>query len=233
MALFVALGGTAYATTAFNGKLIQNGTITGKKLKKDTLGGRQVKESRLGKVPSATRADSAGAADTAKSATTATSATNANNALTAQTAETLGPFGPDVFARASQIEVRGPFETDPNTGIDQDFFYFPEVDFTVRTPRAPNKPGINGLVQLKHTDLTKRMILHIHTPSFDSASEFLEGGESGVNYLVNHTAGEEDKDFLDLTVFSLVTDLVVRIECVADDSVANMPVTCVAFKNKP
>ena len=80
LALFVALGGTGYAATAINGKLIKNGTISGKKLKRNTLGARQVKESRLGKVPAARRADSAGVADTANSAATATSATSAGGA---------------------------------------------------------------------------------------------------------------------------------------------------------
>lgn len=239
VALFVALGGTAYAAGTINGKEIQNGTIAGKKLKKDGVGGKQVKESTLGTVPSATRSASAGTADTAKSAATATDAANATNAvsaksaLAAQTAATLGAFGPEAFARASQIEVRGPFETDPLTGTDQDFFHFPGIDFTIRTPRAPNAPGSAGLVQLVHPDLGKRMILHIRTPSYEVAREFQEGGESGINWPVNHTGAEEEEDFIELTAFSLETGLVVRIECVADDSVAGVPVTCVAIKSKP
>lgn len=238
LALFVALGGTAYAATAINGKLIQNGTIAGKKLKKDTLGGKQVLESSLGTVASASHADSAGSAETAKSATvaasatTATSAANALTAQTAKTAETLGSFGPGAFAQASQIEVRGPFETDPTTGTDQTFFYFPEIDFAVKTPRAPNAPGINGLVELQHSDATKPIILHVHAANFESATEYLEGG-SGINYPVNNTGPSDEKDFLDLTVFAPAANLVVRIECVADDNVADMPVTCMAIKSRP
>lgn len=73
VALFVALGGAAYAATSINGKNIENGTITGSKLKKHTLTGTQINESKLGSVPHATHADSA------TNATTATTATNATD----------------------------------------------------------------------------------------------------------------------------------------------------------
>jgi hypothetical protein len=87
VALFVALGGTAYAATSINGKNIQNGTITGaklknntitgSKLKNNTLTGTQINESKLGTVPQATHAGSATNATNATNATTATTATNA------------------------------------------------------------------------------------------------------------------------------------------------------------
>jgi hypothetical protein len=80
LALFVALGGTTYAATSINGKNIKKGTISGKALKSNTLTGTQIKESKLGKVPSATHADSAGSATSATSATTATAAGTALNA---------------------------------------------------------------------------------------------------------------------------------------------------------
>lgn len=80
LALFVALGGTGYAATAINGKLIKHNTVAGTKLKKDTLGAREIKESKLATVPRASRADSASAADRATSASTATSAASATNA---------------------------------------------------------------------------------------------------------------------------------------------------------
>lgn len=88
LALFVALGGTGYAATSINGKLIKSNTVTGKKLKKDTLGAREIKESKLAKVPRATRADVAGVAERAASANTATSAGTARRADTAASATT-------------------------------------------------------------------------------------------------------------------------------------------------
>jgi hypothetical protein len=67
IALIVALGGTSYAAVKVNGKDIKKGTVSGAALKKNTLGGTQINESKIGKVPSAVVADSAGtAADAAK-----------------------------------------------------------------------------------------------------------------------------------------------------------------------
>jgi hypothetical protein len=108
LALFVALGGAAYAGTTINGSSIKNGsigggklkneTITANKLKKGTLTGAQIapgsitsssiNESTLGIVPSAQNATTAGTATKAKSATTAGTATTATSATTAKSAET-------------------------------------------------------------------------------------------------------------------------------------------------
>src|SRR3712207_5498481 len=63
VALFVALGGTGYAAVKVNGKNIKNRTVTAKKFKKNTLTGRQIRESKLGSVPKAGRATSAGTAN--------------------------------------------------------------------------------------------------------------------------------------------------------------------------
>jgi len=69
ISLFVALGGVGYAAAtigsaqiknnSIRGKDIRNGTIRGKDVRNNTLTGADVLESRLGKVPSASRADSA------------------------------------------------------------------------------------------------------------------------------------------------------------------------------
>ncbi len=55
VALFVALGGSAYAlgTGVIDGREVKNYSLTGKDVKKDGIGGVTVKESRLGTVPSA------------------------------------------------------------------------------------------------------------------------------------------------------------------------------------
>jgi hypothetical protein len=108
LALFLALGGAAYAGTKINGSSIKNGsigggklkneTITANKLKKGTITGAQIapasitsssiNESTLGTVPSAQNANTAGTATKAKSATTAGTATSATAATTAKSAET-------------------------------------------------------------------------------------------------------------------------------------------------
>jgi hypothetical protein len=53
IALFVALGGSAYAAVVITGKNVKNYSLTGKDVKKNGLGGVTVKESRLATVPSA------------------------------------------------------------------------------------------------------------------------------------------------------------------------------------
>lgn len=72
LALFVALGGTVYAASSINGKLVKKNSLPGNRIKKNTVTGTQVKESTLGQVPSAL------AAETAKTATTANPAAYAH-----------------------------------------------------------------------------------------------------------------------------------------------------------
>lgn len=59
LALFVALGGSAYAALKIDSGDIKNRSIKGIDVAKNTLGGAQVKESKLGKVPNAATADNA------------------------------------------------------------------------------------------------------------------------------------------------------------------------------
>lgn len=81
LALFTALGGSAYAAGVINGKSLKDRSVPGKKLKKNAVTGAEVNEAKLGRVPLAT---SARAAD---------SATRAGNAAT------LGGLGADAFLR--------------------------------------------------------------------------------------------------------------------------------------
>jgi hypothetical protein len=106
LALFIALGGAAYAGTKINGNSIKNGSIGGGKLKSDTITANKLRkgtitgtqiapgsissssidESTLGTVPSAQSATTAGTANKADSAGTADSAKSAERAKTADTA---------------------------------------------------------------------------------------------------------------------------------------------------
>lgn len=68
LALFVALGGGAYAAVSLDknsvtSKHIKNKTVKGKDIKPDTVGGKQVNESKLGQVPSALNANNADTLD--------------------------------------------------------------------------------------------------------------------------------------------------------------------------
>jgi hypothetical protein len=114
LALFAALGGSAYAASQINGNNIvkhsiganklKNETITSKQVKKNSLNSSVIDLSTLATVPSAqtavtansattantaTSAGSANSAGSAEHANSADSATNANHAATAGDAETL------------------------------------------------------------------------------------------------------------------------------------------------
>jgi hypothetical protein len=60
LALFVAIGGSAYATVTISGSSIANHSIAGRKLINNTLTGTQIKESRLATVPHAANANTVG-----------------------------------------------------------------------------------------------------------------------------------------------------------------------------
>lgn len=98
IALIVALGGTAVAAKSLvdGNKLIKKRSLSGSRLKANTLTGTEIRESKLGKVPTAAKADSATkatAADTATKATTADAATNATHATNADTATNATNLG--------------------------------------------------------------------------------------------------------------------------------------------
>ncbi len=59
IALFLALGGGAYALT-ITGAQVRDGSLTGKDIRRNSLTGREVRESSLGKVPRARVADRVG-----------------------------------------------------------------------------------------------------------------------------------------------------------------------------
>jgi hypothetical protein len=78
IALAVALGGTAWAATLPRNSVgtaqLKRNAVTSIKVRNNSLTGADIVESRLGRVPSATRANTATSATTADSATTANSA---------------------------------------------------------------------------------------------------------------------------------------------------------------
>jgi hypothetical protein len=102
IALVFAMSGTAVAASKLvsGDKLIKKASLSGNRLKKDTVTGTQIKESTLGKVPSATAADTAASATKATNADNATNASHAVSADTAAKADKLGSVGPDVFGTA-------------------------------------------------------------------------------------------------------------------------------------
>jgi hypothetical protein len=96
IALFIALGGAAYAGTKINGKTIVNKSIGGGKLKNETITANKIKKGTItsaqiapGSINSTQiNVNSLTTVPSATTATTATSATTATTATTAKTAET-------------------------------------------------------------------------------------------------------------------------------------------------
>lgn len=105
LALVFSLSGTAYAVKLIDGKTLKNRSVAGKKLKRDTVGGTQVYEEKLGKVPSAAKADTAASAASSDAATRAISAGRADTAGRADSAgqadnaTTLGSLSPGAFVQ--------------------------------------------------------------------------------------------------------------------------------------
>lgn len=112
LALFVALGGSAYAVTqlpknsvgpkqlkanAVTTTKIKNGAVTGSKIGANAVTGANVDESSLGRAPSALWAERANLADNASRAE------NATRAATATNAEALGGVTSDGFLRADDV----------------------------------------------------------------------------------------------------------------------------------
>jgi hypothetical protein len=85
-ALFVAIGGSAYAATAISGNQIRVHSIPANRLKNHSITGAQVNLKKLGTVPKAVTATSASTAKTASTANTASSATTAGSAVDATSA---------------------------------------------------------------------------------------------------------------------------------------------------
>jgi hypothetical protein len=128
IALFVALGGTAWATHkigsreikrgAVTGPKIKNGAVTGAKLAKgavtgpkiapDSVTGAQIDESTLGTVPSASSAASAARATTAATAATAERANSATSAANFDRYATSGVVTAAI-EQAVTVMQRGPF----------------------------------------------------------------------------------------------------------------------------
>jgi hypothetical protein len=60
LALILALGGVSYAAVKINGANLKPRSVAASKIKKNTLGGTEIRESKVGKVPKAKAADTAG-----------------------------------------------------------------------------------------------------------------------------------------------------------------------------
>jgi hypothetical protein len=98
LALFVALGGSAYAVTKIGSKQVKNRSLKGVDVRRNTLGGKEVNEARLGPVRRAA------AASQAQQAANAINAVNAGLANLANNSQALGGQQPAFFEKSSRTQ---------------------------------------------------------------------------------------------------------------------------------
>ena len=166
MALIIAVTGTAVATSRLvNGdKLIEKASLSGNRLRKHTLTGTQINLAKLGKIPSATNADSAtqaisathaSAADSATHASAADSATHASSADSATNASTLGGVPASGYLQTANV-LQGAVDAntpggariflDPGTGADVRYFGNGRVEIV--NTNTQDDLGIHGISEI-------------------------------------------------------------------------------------
>ena len=136
LALFVALGGSAYAVGEITSRDIRNRSIKGGDLRLNTVTGKEIRESRLGTVPRALNANNAATADVSKSsetANTAGSAGTAGLADVARDAQSLAGQGVGAFERSTRVQFGRASANPAGTPNEQTLFAWPEMGVEVRT----------------------------------------------------------------------------------------------------
>ena len=133
LALFAALGGSAYAVSKITSRQVKNRSLKGIDLKRNTLTGKEIRESKLGRVPRSKSATNS------KSALTAV---NAGRAGLATNAQRLGGLGPAFFEKSSRTQF-GRADQDPATPADERVLLtWPKISMRVET--VVNNNGCGG-----------------------------------------------------------------------------------------
>jgi hypothetical protein len=122
IALFVALGGTAYAVKQINGSALVNRSVSNVKIKKNSLTRAEINLKALGTVPKAATANQAGTAD---------------EATKAEDADKLGGQPPEIWQKACQD---GTVKGYAIINGDTDF----PADYTSDVGRIPKKFNCAG-----------------------------------------------------------------------------------------
>jgi hypothetical protein len=130
LALFVALGGSAYAVATIGSGDVKNRSLKGKDLRRGTVTGKEVKESSLGRVP---RARSALQAANAQSAGIALTAANANVADLAKDSDAVGGLGASSLEKATRTQFGRALLSPPDTAGERVLLDWPELGARVTT----------------------------------------------------------------------------------------------------
>ena len=128
LALFIALGGSAYAVTQIGSNQVKNRSLKGVDLRRNTIGGTEVRESKLRRVPRAA------AADRAQQADNATNAANSALAGLATNAERLGGQGAGFFEKSSRTQFTRVSGLPPNVQSEGTVLQWDALGLVVTVP---------------------------------------------------------------------------------------------------
>jgi hypothetical protein len=138
IALFVALGGTAFAVQQINGSALKNRSVSHVKLQKSTITRAELNLKALGTLPKAA---------VANKATSATSATSADDANFAENSGKLDGQGPDFWQKAcADGAVKGYAIVNGDTNFPSDY-----VSDSGNVPQKFNCTG--GAVEAKRVSV--------------------------------------------------------------------------------
>jgi hypothetical protein len=133
IALFAALGGSAYAVATIGSADVKDRSLRGKDLRKNTVKGKQVKESSLRRVPRAAAAVTATSAQNAQLAQNAVNAENANLAARATDSDAVGGLGAGALEKSSRTQF-GRRAASPPPSSEPIAFDWPEAGFRISIP---------------------------------------------------------------------------------------------------
>lgn len=213
LALFVALGGSAYAVAAITGKDIRNRSITRVDIKKNGLTGREILERALGRVPRARRAG------TANNALTALQAGNATSADVAKNSDALAGQTAGFFEKSSRTSFGRGAVNPSGVSSEQVLVSWTEMGIEVKT--ATNQATCGGDLRVTVTN----------TKPGGPAAQLIQKGP-GAEMTIAGGATErvcsDDPDGLDFEV----TDSTGRMLFV-DCAPANSELRCVGTRSEP
>jgi hypothetical protein len=129
LALFVALGGSAYAVTKIGSKQVKNRSLKGVDVRRNTLGGKEVNESKLGRVRRA------GTANQAQQAANAINAVSAGLANLANNSQALGGQQPAFFEKSSRTQFARASGSPPDPASEGTLLQWDALGLLVKAPQ--------------------------------------------------------------------------------------------------
>jgi hypothetical protein len=212
LALFVALGGSAYAVATVTGKDIKNRSITKADIKKNGLTGREILERALGRVPRARRAG------IANNSLNALQAGNAASADISKNSDALAGQGAGFFEKSSRTSFGRAGQAPAGESGEQPLLSWPEMGVEVTTSSSGGGCGSGLAFAVRNTKANGPSATVVQKDGSDGSAA--AGSETDVC-----TVNDEGADFE-------VTDSTGRMLFV-DCASANGEIRCVGIRSEP